>query len=146
MKAAEMATAAFFWMAISFACTYLLSAPGLWLLHRKGALPKCRIWMPMAVLLLWWAMFFGYLAAGSVGKRFGNILELAVVMPAPGAFCLVPPISLDSSPVKSKPARFLFWSLPLASVAALRALVPPIPMCRRVDWHWSANCRPGVSR
>jgi hypothetical protein len=127
-KATEMVAAAFFYVVVSAVCTYLLSAPGLWLLHRKGALPKFGSWMPMATLLLWWAMFFGYLLAGSPGKRFGNILELAFVMPGLGAFCLVLPIFLGPA-VESKTAgRLVFWLIPLASVAAFRALAPPISM------------------
>ena len=105
-----------------FALTYILAAPGLVYLRKRGLVGAAAWWLPVMAVSLWWLLYES--GFGHVGGY--NAIELVIV-----AVAIAVGIDLHAilvMPVGRVPKwpNLLFWSVPLVFVVVLRALMPSI--------------------
>ena len=105
---------------------YAFASPGLWLLRRHAALPAHGMWMPLAVVVLWWALYVTPQWLGFTATQFWNVVELPLVVLALAVFVIVFAVFGGSRPTRPLIRRVLYWLLPLLAVMCLRLLMPPI--------------------
>jgi hypothetical protein len=122
----ELVFAVLMSVSVSAAFAYAVSAPGLWVLHKRGQLRERSIWMPLAVVCVWWLLYIIPSAAGSQRTQFWNILELALVLITLGIHCIACAWLGRRAQSSDITWSIYFWTVPIAAVVGMRSLMPPI--------------------
>ena len=113
----------FGWVGVMpLALTYVLAAPGLVYLRRRGLARTLAWWLPLLAICLWWLLYeSGFGMAGGY-----NAIELVIVAVAVAVgidLCAVFVMPMVRIPRWS---GVLFWSVPLVFVIVLRLLMPSL--------------------